>query len=424
MDKKTIYFHIGTHKTGSTALQKFFVDNRSVLKSKGLIYDFYDEKEMNQGYLAFNPEKWESLILNKSNNYIISGEDFYSHLIESSEVIREKLKEFHIHFIVYFKRQDLMLESVYNQLVKMHGFTENIHQNIHYNFNYYNFLQKLKDRFPESTYSVQVYEKLQFNGGTIFSDFLKILGLDLTNEYHIEQKVINPSLTTEKMEFTRYINMLNLPIDFRTQISHLIINSALNDNEVSLFRKQNIISPEEAKQFLSQYKDDNNKIAQEFLDRTDARLFYEDIAEDSDWKRFSGLSPKVALEILQQINKMDNQVLENLYELIVSTPEANKKFVEAANFLTPLLINILKKNIIFQPFIVKNLKLPKNFEQLKQNLEGEQESADILREVALAFEESGDIQTALKVMQQACILRPEGPAIKQKVNTYKELLDQ
>jgi len=424
MAKKTVYFHIGTHKTGTTALQSFFVANKDILKNKGFIYDFYNEQEMNQGYLAFKPEKWDDIKLDTSLNYIISGEDFYSHILNSSNIINDKLIDFNIHFIVYFKRQDLMIQSVYNQLVKMHGFTKNISTEINYNFNYYQFTQNLKDKFPEAKLTVKVYEKRQFKDGNIFNDFLNILGLDLTNEYKIEKKVVNPSLTTEKMEFTRYINMLDLPIGFRTQISRLIINSALNSNEVSLFRKQDLISPQEAKMLLEKYKEENEKIAKEFLGREDGKLFYDEVEEDQNWKPFPGLKSDVALEILQQINKMDNQILEKLYQFIFYKEEKTDEFINAANFLIPLLIEILDKEINFIPFVIDNTNKTNLFKELQNIVSKENDSADILREVALAFESINDIQTALKVMEQAHILRPKGPVIKQKLEEYKIFLNK
>jgi hypothetical protein len=217
MEKKTVYFHIGTHKTGTTALQNFFVRNREVLGEKGFRYDFYNDSEMNHGYLV-KPEKWEGLILDENKNYIFSGEDFYSHILNISNVVKGRLSRFNVNFIVYLRRQHLMKQSVYNQIVKMHGFTEEIAADNHYNLNYYNFLKRLEKQFPESKRTVRVYEKGQFEGGSIFSDFLKILNLDLTNEYQVDKKVDNPSLSTEKLEFTRYLNRLGLPIGFRTQL--------------------------------------------------------------------------------------------------------------------------------------------------------------------------------------------------------------
>ena len=49
--------------------------------------------------------------------------------------------------------------------------------------------------------------------------------------------------------------------------------------------------------------------------------------------------------------------------------------------------------------------------------------ADILRDTALLFEKTGDIETALSLMEQALIQRPGGPFIKEKVELYRKSLE-
>ncbi len=46
------------------------------------------------------------------------------------------------------------------------------------------------------------------------------------------------------------------------------------------------------------------------------------------------------------------------------------------------------------------------------------QSADILREVAVAFESAGDIRTAERIMKQALLQRPSGPFIQRKYKQY------
>ncbi len=62
------------------------------------------------------------------------------------------------------------------------------------------------------------------------------------------------------------------------------------------------------------------------------------------------------------------------------------------------------------------------FRNLNNKIKPDSEAADILRDTAYAFEESGDIITALKLMQKAHILRPSGEVIKGKLNDYKKIL--
>ena len=73
-------------------------------------------------------------------------------------------------------------------------------------------------------------------------------------------------------------------------------------------------------------------------------------------------------------------------------------------------------------------KQAKNLEILKTlgsevNTLYQDEGADILREVALSFERSGDISTALTIMQKALQVRPSGPFIKKKVTEYLQKLE-
>lgn len=56
--------------------------------------------------------------------------------------------------------------------------------------------------------------------------------------------------------------------------------------------------------------------------------------------------------------------------------------------------------------------------------ENKLQPAEILRDSALIFEENGDIETALKIMKQARILRPQGPFINKKIQEYEEYLNK
>lgn len=62
------------------------------------------------------------------------------------------------------------------------------------------------------------------------------------------------------------------------------------------------------------------------------------------------------------------------------------------------------------------------FRSIENRVKPVHKSPDILREVALSFEQVGDIKTALTVMQKALELRPNGPFIKRKITEYKQLL--
>ncbi|MCC4288866.1 glycosyltransferase family 61 protein [Vreelandella aquamarina] len=90
--------------------------------------------------------------------------------------------------------------------------------------------------------------------------------------------------------------------------------------------------------------------------------------------------------------------------------------------------DVNKKNQLILSGFYKKHKVLNNSSQgmidrikkLGKNLQ----SADIMREVAIFFEDEGDIKTALKLMQKAKELRPTGPFIKAKVEEYKGNLNE
>ncbi|MEA2017642.1 MAG: hypothetical protein U9N59_04270 [Campylobacterota bacterium] len=422
-NKKTIYFHIGTHKTGTTALQKYFVTNREILKEKNIHYDWYHEIEHNQGFLI-NQDSWDTITFDCNKNYLISSEDFYHKILQISDTVKEKLNCFNIKFIIYFKRQDLMKQSVYNQIVKGSDFYKSIQEDNHYNYDYYGFLKQLEKHFPSAGIVVKAYEKEQFKDGSIFADFFDILDLELTDEYKIEKGVVNPSLTRDKLEIVRYINQLDLPMILKKNIKGLIVKSEIDTNNVSIFREQNLLSPDESKQFLESYKNGNRLIAKEYLNREDENLFYETIENNKEWKPYEGLTKEVAIHILQSIHKINQDVINQLINFIINKNTRTKVFVEATNFIMPLLIQITNKNIKFSPYKVDEMKVNNSgiFMSIKTELGSNFESADILREVAFTFEQTGDIETAYKIMKQAHALRQEGPVIEQKFEEYKKIL--
>jgi hypothetical protein len=420
MPRKTIYFHIGTHKTGTTALQKFFMENESILARKGFLYKFYNQEEMNHGHLI-KSENWEGIVFNKNKNYIISGEDFYHNILLISDTIKNKLNGFNIRFIVYLKRQDLMKQSVYNQIVKMHGFHKQIQEDSHYNLNYYQFLNNLKNLFKRESITVRAYENGQFEGGSIYSDFLNILGLELDTSYHIEKSVVNPSLTRDKLELCRLINMLGLTDGLRAQINSLVVKIALESKETKIFREQNLLSPQESIELLVNHTDSNKKIAKEYMGRENGTLFYDANPDISThWIPYPGLRKSDATKIVKCMATKNTRLLKELYNEVNSSNQNTQGFIRASNFLMPIFSEFLNQKKRYKPSErgVDIHPSKKIFSALMKNLNEKPEIADILREVALEFERSGDITTATKIMEQAHIQRPKGPYIKRKLEEY------
>lgn len=136
---KTIYLHIGIHKTGTTAIQKYLFNNSRAIKEKG-----FDYLSGNCVWSAHHPLGWmfqgaqkavyeycnwhdfgvinniEYEIENSTcDNFIISSENLY--FTNNHKFIRrffERFKSYNIKVIVYLRNQASFIESWYYELVR------------------------------------------------------------------------------------------------------------------------------------------------------------------------------------------------------------------------------------------------------------------------------------------------------------------
>ena len=134
--KKTLYIHIGAHKTGSSAIQQFLASNRHILRKNGYLYPkmggFAHHKIPHMMMRTDLSKMNEKMIIKKvlfemrifqCQNLIFSSEIFENF---SQNKFNDKIKllkqiipeNIDIKIIYYVRRQDDRFESTYNQRVK------------------------------------------------------------------------------------------------------------------------------------------------------------------------------------------------------------------------------------------------------------------------------------------------------------------
>ncbi len=75
-DKSTLYLHIGTHKTGTSAIQYVLRNNNKILRKHGLVYLKTSKKKI-RSLTEYKPSVVKSFrkkILNECNTYNRQGE--------------------------------------------------------------------------------------------------------------------------------------------------------------------------------------------------------------------------------------------------------------------------------------------------------------------------------------------------------------
>ena len=318
---KILHLHIGTHKTATTSLQVFCQENESVLEKNGYCYPLMpfgypgisearnghfligkilDEKgevsQKNEEKMFREGMKQVNKIFQKYDHVVLSDEGIWLSMDYNRTSLWETLQEesekrgFKIHVIVYLKRQDKYLQSVWNQRIKakrriqetFEEFVKTIQVPLW--LNYYQKLKRMAEIIGKENITVRRFEPNRFIGGSIYADFLEGIGLSLTDEYQISAGVRNEGLYGNTLEIKRVLNGVSL----------------IKDNDVQEFMKQSLevcskisamnypstlLSGDETKEFLDHYRMENRKVAQEFLHEQGTELFDETIEDLPQWEK-------------------------------------------------------------------------------------------------------------------------------------------
>lgn len=172
--------------------------------------------------------------------------------------------------LVYVRRQDELLESWWNQTVK-HGISEsNVMPWEEYltvypryiNLNYYAVLKAAARKLGKENIIVRRFHRDFFEGGTLQSDFLHAIGLDLTEDFQVPQS-LNFKMSENFCEIKRIINgMPEVELKDRWRYEDILRDLSelsCKENPCSMF------SEEEAADFMKKYESSNQKLYKTFL---------------------------------------------------------------------------------------------------------------------------------------------------------------
>jgi len=304
-DAVNLYLHIGTEKTGTTSVQKFFRTNRELLARKGILYPRTPGNENHTGLTvaaqklvrngplrklkgvnsvenarAFRSDLMEQLAAEfmaaPFATVVMSGEHLSSRLLDDREVqwLKDHLSPFFktIRIVVYVRRQDDFLLSTYSTSIKSGSTRELAPPNerlVQFRYNHWELLTRWARIFGRENILCRKYEKSALKSGDVVDDFLAAAGFEDDAAFERPEDV-NESLDAESLEFLRLFNH-HIP-----RMSAEGLNPE-RDNIVPLLSRMSegpliTLEDDELKRFMALFRDSNRMVAEEYFggSRTDS----------------------------------------------------------------------------------------------------------------------------------------------------------
>jgi len=328
--KKKVFIHIGFMKTGTSAFQAFLNNekNKKFLIENDIYYPNINRKAQN--YLAFSlmdtiPPKVQHILPigrdelyktlvdeiknSKQKNILISSESlslittsyFLGH--ETPERLYQLLIDENIEFkiIVFIRRQDEYLSSLYNQIIKRHNFNSLYNKDINSYFlenielfDYKTIIDNWAIVFGKNNLIVRVYKKGENSVANIF----KAINANIEMK-EIENDIINEKISNKTLEFLRIANKFEIDKS-NGQQNDLLINMA-----EEVFSKENkftsMLTFENSKKIMNDFFEKNKLFSLSYLEDDLSWCDPETIGYGIDYNDNFKISTEEVIEVTTKI---------------------------------------------------------------------------------------------------------------------------
>ncbi|MFA5631969.1 MAG: tetratricopeptide repeat-containing glycosyltransferase family protein [Porticoccaceae bacterium] len=223
---KTIYLHIGFHKTGTTSIQEALRLNSDYLSKKGIIYyqdPAYPNTSFGNHTLALSIRNIEhpQIKIKESQQQVwdrfldVINKTYHQKIVVSSEVfmegvkkeyIRERLDAFKVKIIIFLREQSAWFDSNYAEKVK-HGYEQTPEKYFleekNQRLDYFSEIERWATLFGEDNLILEDYDRASRNKGLIpyFLNHIDLASID-------QEKLAGSNLKLNTRFPSHFINLL------------------------------------------------------------------------------------------------------------------------------------------------------------------------------------------------------------------------
>lgn len=315
MSKPTLFIHIGAPKTGTTLLQKQAAQTRKRLRTRGVLYPESCLRGFGHHDLAFMlsggfPE-WatpidcslESIenglareVKRHKGDILLSSENFF--LFPEPEALKASLERIglaagrRVSILLYLRRQDDMLESWYNQMVKAQSYAGRIDDLLTEPppfLNYAAGVETWRAVFGTAAMDVRIYEEAVCGPGGLSGDFWRIIDPASVGEVSASE-VANTRLSRELLEIQRLINRLPLSTPEKRGLHREFIAMAEEAKG-----EGRLLTLAQRKALMERCEAGNRALAEAMFGRS---ALFPPLPTEDDHAPFTGLSVERAVEAM------------------------------------------------------------------------------------------------------------------------------
>lgn len=284
-----LFLHIGTHKTGTTAIQSSLRAHRKELRREGigLLRRLPGSRrimladEIDPDLIAHNRQALRSGIRASSRRierYILSYEGFsgdpyrgYTNVSAVAETLSRITEGFDTTIIVYLRRQDEFVESFYTQSIHEGGsrsFEEFLSALPSTAYDWTELLEPYDRLFSLESLRVRRYSYGRTAGpADVINDFGRLVGSEYLRTLRTADRV-NPSYSRDALEFARHCNSTLSP-SRRDELRRMLQRCSVKSPSESY----SFFNAKERRSFLDQYSSSNQFVASRYLADGETGLF-------------------------------------------------------------------------------------------------------------------------------------------------------
>lgn len=310
------FLHIGTHKTGTSSIQNTMTKLKKALRGENIIYipfspemgTFVVSENVDTSFIEKSKKFLDSYTSSyqgsKDIRYVMSHEGFsgdprkgYCNAAINAEILSKILEPYDVEVIIYLRQQDSFLESMYTQSIHEGdslSFDEFMAVCNQYTYNWYGLIDSYANYFGKDHITVRRYDKVYLKNGDVTDDFAELIGSKVMQSLKKKEN-INRGYSRDALELARICNKAFTDKE-KKKLRYLlqVTNSKSRHEKYSYFNNDARV------ELLNTYADSNTRVAKEYLEDKEEKLFNYDLENLKENDIYTGLTQDGLIQVVMK----------------------------------------------------------------------------------------------------------------------------